>query len=112
MGALPGCRRAMHAGAPEDDREGGPGGRRASGLRHRDRLGVLHLRSVRQAVGDGEGREVKPSLDVSVIVVTFNGRDLVPACLESIPAGVETIVVDNGSKDGTPEEIASRFPGA
>lgn len=49
---------------------------------------------------------------ISVIVVTFNGRDLTPACLESIAPAAETIVVDNGSSDGSADEIASRFPKA
>ncbi|HEX7900030.1 MAG TPA: glycosyltransferase [Planctomycetota bacterium] len=49
--------------------------------------------------------------DVSVLVVNFNGGDVTPACLESIPKGVETIVVDNGSKDGSPDAIAAKFPG-
>jgi GT2 family glycosyltransferase/tRNA A-37 threonylcarbamoyl transferase component Bud32 len=48
--------------------------------------------------------------DLSVIVVNFNGRDVLPACLESIPAGIETVVIDNGSTDGSADEIASRFP--
>jgi len=49
-------------------------------------------------------------MDVSVIVLNYNGRDLTPECLASIPPGVQTIVVDNGSTDGSPEEIESRFP--
>ena len=51
-------------------------------------------------------------MDVSVIVINHNGRETVMACLESVPPGVETIVVDNGSNDGSPDEIASRFPSA
>ncbi len=47
---------------------------------------------------------------VSVITVNHNGRDRTRACLESIPAGVETIVVDNGSKDGSADELAAAFP--
>ncbi|HEV3026835.1 MAG TPA: glycosyltransferase family 2 protein, partial [Planctomycetota bacterium] len=47
---------------------------------------------------------------VSVIIVNFNGGEFTPACLESIPAGTETIVVDNGSKDGSPEAIAEKYP--
>lgn len=51
----------------------------------------------------------------SVIVVTFNGRDLVRECLRRIPAALgelrgEVLVVDNGSGDGTPEMIAREFP--
>jgi GT2 family glycosyltransferase len=47
---------------------------------------------------------------VSVVVVNYNGGEFTPACLESIPAGTETIVVDNGSKDGSAEALAERFP--
>lgn len=47
---------------------------------------------------------------VSIIVVNFNGGEFTPACLESIPAGAEIIVVDNGSKDGSPDAIAEKFP--
>ncbi|HYF00131.1 MAG TPA: glycosyltransferase family 2 protein, partial [Planctomycetota bacterium] len=53
-----------------------------------------------------------PPPAVSVVVVNFNGGDLTPACLESLPAGVETIVVDNGSTDGSADTIAARFPQA
>lgn len=52
---------------------------------------------------------------VSVIVVGYNGRDLLPRCLESVfedagDLGVEVIVVDNASRDGTPEMVAELFP--
>lgn len=49
-------------------------------------------------------------MDVSVLIVNFNGGDVTPACLESLPKGVEAIVVDNGSKDGSPDAIAAKFP--
>ena len=53
---------------------------------------------------------------VSVIVVSWNSRRFLPGCLGSVeeqthPA-VETIVVDNGSTDGSAELVAGRFPRA
>jgi N-acetylglucosaminyl-diphospho-decaprenol L-rhamnosyltransferase len=52
--------------------------------------------------------------DLSVIVVTHNGRDLALATLRSARARVgdlrvEWLVVDNGSTDGTPEAIERAF---
>jgi N-acetylglucosaminyl-diphospho-decaprenol L-rhamnosyltransferase len=47
--------------------------------------------------------------DVSVVVVTFNSRAWIERCLESV-AGHETIVVDNGSTDGTPDLVREKFP--
>lgn len=43
------------------------------------------------------------------VVLSWNGREDTLACLESLH-GVETIVVDNGSTDGSPEAVAERFP--
>ncbi len=43
------------------------------------------------------------------IVLSWNGREDTLACLESL-SGVETVCVDNGSNDGSPEAIAERFP--
>jgi len=42
--------------------------------------------------------------------VNYNGGEFTPACLESIPPGTETIVVDNGSTDGSADALAARFP--
>jgi len=47
---------------------------------------------------------------VSVIIVNFNGGEFISPCLDSIPGGTETIVVDNGSKDGSPEAIQEKYP--
>jgi hypothetical protein len=44
-----------------------------------------------------------------VIVVTFNALPWLEQCLESA-RGLETIVVDNGSTDGTVELVRERFP--
>jgi GT2 family glycosyltransferase len=50
-------------------------------------------------------------VSVSIVVVTFNSALWIERCLESV-RGNETIVVDNGSTDGTVELVRSRFPEA
>ena len=50
---------------------------------------------------------------VSTVVVSFNTRDLLLRCLASLEAvllPLEVIVVDNASRDGSPEAVAERFP--
>jgi GT2 family glycosyltransferase len=60
---------------------------------------------------------VKPlaNPDISVIVVNWNRRELLRACLESLArqagAGFETILVDNGSTDGSLEMAGGEFAG-
>jgi GT2 family glycosyltransferase len=49
--------------------------------------------------------------NVSVVVVTYNALPWVERALESV-RGHETIVVDNGSTDGTVELVRERFPAA
>jgi GT2 family glycosyltransferase len=56
-------------------------------------------------------------VDVSVVIVSYNGRDYLRRCLASIyehTQGIEfeVIVVDNASQDGTPEMVAAEFPQA
>lgn len=53
--------------------------------------------------------------DVSVIVVSWNTRDLLEACLRSVQRDDETttrevIVVDNGSSDGSADLVRETFP--
>ena len=54
-------------------------------------------------------------IDASVVVVSYNTRDLLRNCLASIDVGatgvqVETIVVDNASPDGSADMVAREFP--
>jgi GT2 family glycosyltransferase len=57
----------------------------------------------------------RKTVDLSIIVVSWNVRQLLHACLQSIWNGrgdleLEVIVVDGGSKDGSPEMVQSDFP--
>ena len=49
---------------------------------------------------------------VSVIVVSYNTRDLLRECIASIEPVHDVIVVDNASSDGSAEMVAEEFPGA
>jgi N-acetylglucosaminyl-diphospho-decaprenol L-rhamnosyltransferase len=49
--------------------------------------------------------------DVSVVVVSWNSLPHLERCLASV-AGHETIVVDNGSTDGSVEFVSEHFPDA
>ena len=52
--------------------------------------------------------------DISVVIVSWNGKHFLEACLTALAAqrGVdfETILVDNGSGDGTAAFVRERFP--
>jgi GT2 family glycosyltransferase len=52
--------------------------------------------------------------DVSIVIVTWNGRHFLEPCLSAVEGqqGVtfETIVVDNGSEDGSAEFVREHFP--
>jgi GT2 family glycosyltransferase/lipopolysaccharide/colanic/teichoic acid biosynthesis glycosyltransferase len=55
-------------------------------------------------------------VDVSIIIVSFNSLPVLRSCLDSLQnqtytGGVEVIVVDNASHDGTPEMVATDYPG-
>lgn len=54
-------------------------------------------------------------MDLTVVVPTFNERHAIGRCLEGLlgqaSAPLDVIVADDGSTDGTPDEVAARFPG-
>ena len=106
--------------------------RAAAGRRARGRRGALAA-ALAGALGGGRGRrdrraalgargphvssrpkraptpELPATADVSVVVVTYNALPYLERCLESV-RGLETIVVDNGSTDGTVAFVRERFP--
>lgn len=54
-------------------------------------------------------------MDLSISIVSWNTRDLLDNCLQSIfdtTEGIEfeVIVIDNASSDGTPEMVRDRYP--
>jgi len=56
-------------------------------------------------------------LDLAIIIVNYNTRDLLSACLESIydsqgDITFSVIVVDNASMDGSGVMVTSEFPQA
>ncbi len=56
------------------------------------------------------------SLDLSIIIVNYNTKQLLDDCLQSLaeadapPGGVEIIVVDNASSDGSQAMVAEKYP--
>ena len=52
---------------------------------------------------------------LSIIIVTFNSRGQIDACLQSLVDGVhvdrEIVVIDNASTDGTATHLRERWPG-
>ncbi|MEX2158397.1 MAG: glycosyltransferase family 2 protein [Dehalococcoidia bacterium] len=56
-------------------------------------------------------------MDVSTVIVSYNGRDLLRRCLASVfehtrDVECEVVVVDNASQDGTPDMVEAEFPSA
>ena len=55
-----------------------------------------------------------PIPEVSVVVVSYNVRDLLCGCIDSVATSLtsasEIIVVDNGSTDDTVATVQRRFP--
>jgi hypothetical protein len=64
---------------------------------------------------DVTGSAADRRVDLSIIIVSWNVRELLAACLRSIAAGqgdlnLEVIVVDSASADGTSELVGDQFP--
>lgn len=87
---------------------------------------LLVRRLWRAAGQDGAGGQDTPagvelpeaSLDLSVIIVSYNVRKHLLACLETVCVGLQAgglrgqiIVVDNASSDGTADAVRAAFPG-
>ena len=52
---------------------------------------------------------------LSIVIVTWKARDFLRQCLKSVEKGIqetprEIIVVDNASRDGTPDMVGGEFP--
>lgn len=56
-----------------------------------------------------------PAIDLSIIIVSWNVRDLLRACLQSVVAGrgalaLQVVVVDGASADGSATMVQAEFP--
>src|SRR5262245_66383125 len=60
------------------------------------------------------GKEALSDRGLSVVVVSYQVRELLRACLESVRAQGDVVaecwVFDNASSDGSADMVASRFP--
>lgn len=55
------------------------------------------------------------TVDLSVVIVSFNTRDLLRTCLQSVrdecaDGRIEVLVIDNASRDGSADMVAAEFP--
>ena len=53
---------------------------------------------------------LEPVVRVSVIVVSYNTRDLLRRCLSALTDVHEVVVIDNASSDGSAEMVSQDFP--
>jgi N-acetylglucosaminyl-diphospho-decaprenol L-rhamnosyltransferase len=73
-------------------------GVRTAGQRHAQAQRVRDVRGAR-------------ALNATILVVTWQGAHLLPACLDAVlPEGAPVLVVDNASTDGTAQLLAERYP--
>ncbi len=76
-------------------------------------VAVAQVSNLRLYPGDGKGR-MKP-LDLGIVIVNYNVRDLLRDCLASVfdsrgDFTYQVCVVDNGSTDGSADMVAAEFP--
>jgi GT2 family glycosyltransferase len=69
----------------------------------------------RESVAHKTSNTADNPIDVSIVIVSFNTRDVTRQCLEHVhthAAGVrhEVLVVDNASVDGSADMVAAEFP--
>ncbi len=81
-------------------------------LQIRDETWVSRARAIEAAVASRMVRSTAST--VSVVVVSFNTRELLRQCIAAVVAqtgpDVEVIVMDNGSTDGSLEMLATEYP--
>jgi GT2 family glycosyltransferase len=73
----------------------------------------MQLLESRQAPDTSQANEQEECLALSIVIVTYNNRHDIDACLCSMQKhspGAELIVVDNQSPDGTLEYVLERHP--
>jgi len=61
------------------------------------------------------GEKQSPEIDVSIVIVNWNTKDLLKNCLDSVYQTInnltfEIIIVDNASADGSTEMLQERYP--
>lgn len=100
--------RRLDDDAPGDPNGGKQGGWCSEGLRPLPR---------RPVVRGARGRSMTPRVAVAVAVVSWNTRELLAECLQSLQPDVEAglasvCVVDNASTDGSAAMAEERFPWA
>lgn len=66
-------------------------------------------------MNSNDNKDEGGKIDVSVIIVNWNAKELLKACLDSIYATIhnltfEVIVIDNGSKDRSVAMLEERYP--
>ena len=72
------------------------------------------VRSIVTSASTTDLSPLDPTIDLSIVIVSWNTIDLLRACLASLSSGAvplryETIVVDNASDDGSAEMVQHEF---